>query len=205
MNLNGNNAEKIATTIIMFIVMFLAYLLVSLIFNYLSNATLDSVVKDGMEFAATGIAPIVAILLYSDWRHEFVAVNNRNASIAIKDIVEWLINSLHSYTQRIETSDSFLEYRSTYYKKLIEFKKQVELLQDVDKDLHAYKKNCVEVEKLLFKCGNNFQNIYFSRISENRDDESITNDIKQNKICIIGNLSKLQELLEHLKILEVKE
>ncbi|WP_312586553.1 hypothetical protein [Acinetobacter sp.] len=70
MNLKGNNAEKIATTLIIFFVMFVAYLLVCLIFNYLTGFNLENSVKDAMSFAATCITPIVAILLFNDWREE---------------------------------------------------------------------------------------------------------------------------------------
>lgn len=70
MHLKGNNAEKIAVTLIIFIVMFIIYLFVCLILNNLTESSLHSVVKDGMGFAVTGVTPIIAILLFNDWREE---------------------------------------------------------------------------------------------------------------------------------------
>ncbi|WP_227553826.1 hypothetical protein [Acinetobacter baumannii] len=70
MLLKGNNAEKIATTLIFFMILLVTYILVNLAFRSITHTTLENMVKDGMSFSATAIAPIIAILLFSDWRFQ---------------------------------------------------------------------------------------------------------------------------------------
>ena len=65
MNLKGNNAEKLATTLIIFFVLLISYILISFLFAHWSTPNWPSVVKDGMGFAVTGITPVIAILLLS--------------------------------------------------------------------------------------------------------------------------------------------
>ncbi|WP_440608828.1 hypothetical protein [Acinetobacter baumannii] len=74
MLLKGNNAEKIATTLIFFIILLVTYILVNLAFRSITHTTLENMVKDGMSFSATAIAPIIAILLFSDWRVQHLAI-----------------------------------------------------------------------------------------------------------------------------------
>ncbi|RSP90809.1 hypothetical protein EA716_18905 [Acinetobacter baumannii] len=68
MLLKGNNAEKIAISIIIFFVLFASFILISIAFKSMTHSSVEDMVKDGMGFAATGLAPIIAILLFNDWR-----------------------------------------------------------------------------------------------------------------------------------------
>ncbi len=61
--------KKIVTTLIFFIILLVTYILVNLAFRSITHTTLENMVKDGMSFSATAIAPIIAILLFSDWRY----------------------------------------------------------------------------------------------------------------------------------------
>ncbi|QDK98210.1 hypothetical protein FM020_10060 [Acinetobacter tandoii] len=70
MNLKGNNAEKLATTLIIFFVLLISYILISFLFAHWSTPNWPSMVKDGMGFAVTGITPVIAILLFNDWREQ---------------------------------------------------------------------------------------------------------------------------------------
>ncbi len=76
MNLERNNAEKLATTLIIFFILFLTYVLVCIIFKTMTGTNLESMVKDGMSFAVMGITPVVAILLFSDWREQHKLMKN---------------------------------------------------------------------------------------------------------------------------------
>ncbi|MCZ2977195.1 hypothetical protein RFI07_10025 [Acinetobacter baumannii] len=80
MLLKGNNAEKIATTLIFFIILLVTYILVNLAFRSITHTTLENMVKDGMSFSATAIAPIIAILLFSDWRVQHLAIKMETAA-----------------------------------------------------------------------------------------------------------------------------
>lgn len=80
MLLKGNNAEKIATTLIFFIILLVTYILVNLAFRSIMHTTLENMVKDGMSFSATAIAPIIAILLFSDWRVQHLAIKMETAA-----------------------------------------------------------------------------------------------------------------------------
>ncbi|MFX5016160.1 hypothetical protein ABTC38_17400 [Acinetobacter baumannii] len=80
MSLKGNNAEKIATTLIFFIILLVTYILVNLAFRSITHTTLENMVKDGMSFSATAIAPIIAILLFSDWRVQHLAIKMETAA-----------------------------------------------------------------------------------------------------------------------------
>ncbi|QVR66874.1 hypothetical protein [Acinetobacter sp. BHS4] len=80
MLLKGNNAEKIATTLIFFIILLVTYILVNLAFSSITHTTLENMVKDGMSFSATAIAPIIAILLFSDWRVQHLAIKMETAA-----------------------------------------------------------------------------------------------------------------------------
>ncbi|WP_032018986.1 hypothetical protein [Acinetobacter baumannii] len=80
MLLKGNNAEKIATTLIFFIILLVTYILVNLAFRSITHTTLENMVKDGMSFSATAIAPIIAILLFSDWRGQHLAIKMETAA-----------------------------------------------------------------------------------------------------------------------------
>lgn len=70
MLLKGNNAEKIATTFIIFIILLMIYILISLAFRSITHSSVENMVKDGLGFAASCIAPIIAILLFNDWREQ---------------------------------------------------------------------------------------------------------------------------------------
>jgi len=80
MLLKGNNAEKIATTLIFFIILLVTYILVNLAFRSITHTTLENMVKDGMRFSATAIAPIIAIFLFSDWRVQHLAIKMETAA-----------------------------------------------------------------------------------------------------------------------------
>lgn len=80
MLLKGNNAEKIATTLIIFIILLATYILINLAFRSITHTTVENMVKDGMGFSATAIAPIIAILLFSDWREQHLAVKMETAA-----------------------------------------------------------------------------------------------------------------------------
>ncbi|WP_079770015.1 hypothetical protein, partial [Acinetobacter baumannii] len=80
MLLKGNNAEKIATTLIFFMILLVTYILVNLAFRSITHTTLENMVKDGMSFSATAIAPIIAILLFSDWRVQHLAIKMETAA-----------------------------------------------------------------------------------------------------------------------------
>ncbi|HFX6311713.1 TPA: hypothetical protein ACIFC2_000793 [Acinetobacter baumannii] len=80
MLLKGNNAEKIATTLIFFIILLVTHILVNLAFRSITHTTLENMVKDGMSFSATAIAPIIAILLFSDWRVQHLAIKMETAA-----------------------------------------------------------------------------------------------------------------------------
>ncbi|HCW3748769.1 TPA: hypothetical protein OXK62_003307 [Acinetobacter baumannii] len=89
MLLKGNNAEKIATTLIFFIILLVSYILINLAFRSITHTTIENMVKDGMSFSATAIAPIIAILLFSDWREQHLAVKMEStAEKIVKNLLD---------------------------------------------------------------------------------------------------------------------
>lgn len=83
----GNNAEKIATTLIIFIVLFSIFIFISLAFKSVTHSSVENMVKDGLGFSATCIAPIIAILLFSDWRAQHFQAKIEKDGLEIYDLI----------------------------------------------------------------------------------------------------------------------
>ena len=92
MKIQGNNAEKIATTLLIFSFLIVFYILIGMAFNSLTHSNIEDLFKDGMTFAATCLAPIVAILLVNEWRIQRLTIKfETDAEKIVKSLI-----SLHS-------------------------------------------------------------------------------------------------------------
>lgn len=83
----GNNAEKVASTLIIFIVLFLIFIFISLAFKSVTHSSVENMVKDGMGFSATCIAPIIAVMLFSDWRAQHFQSKIEKDGLDIYDLI----------------------------------------------------------------------------------------------------------------------
>ncbi|GAA5560689.1 hypothetical protein Asch02_02200 [Acinetobacter schindleri] len=97
MLLKGNNAEKIAISIIIFFVLFVSFVLISIAFKSMTHSSIENMVKDGMGFAATGLTPIIAFLLFIDWRESHVEIRNENVGIEIYKFIIKTNNELDNF------------------------------------------------------------------------------------------------------------
>lgn len=122
MNLKGNNAEKFATTLIIFFVLFLSYLLICLIFKTMTGTNLESMVKDGMSFAVTGITPVVAILLFNDWREQHKLMKNEAN-------IERILLDLNNVDRKIK---KFLNVSLSLRADVIEIENLIPLKSEID-------------------------------------------------------------------------
>ncbi|ENX34905.1 hypothetical protein F889_01545 [Acinetobacter colistiniresistens] len=89
MIIRGNNAEKIATILIIFFSLAICFILISLAFSSITHSSIENIVKDGMVFAATCIAPIIAIFLVNDWKAQHYSIKLEKDA---EDIVKTIIN-----------------------------------------------------------------------------------------------------------------
>lgn len=121
MNLKGNNAEKFATTLIIFFVLFLAYILICIIFQTMIGSSLESMIKDGMGFAVTAITPVVAILLFSDWKEQHKLMKN-------EENIEKILIDLHHVDRKIK---KFLNTALSLGADTIEFENLIPLKSEI--------------------------------------------------------------------------
>ncbi|WP_336956728.1 hypothetical protein [Acinetobacter johnsonii] len=205
MILKGNNAEKIATTLIIFIILFLIYSLVCAALNKITGSSLDNLVKDGMGFAVSGVAPVVAILLFNDWRNEHIAVDNRNASIRIKELIKELKNSLDLYESRLQSEESFIEYRKWYFSTLLQLTKQIEHITNCDEKAFIFLNNTKKIDDLLFSCGTIFISIYSLNQRREIGDPFVDPQmVATDKGLLQQNIASLNTLIGEMKVLSLE-
>lgn len=144
MLLKGNNAEKIATTLIFFIILLATFVLINLAFRSLTHTSLENMVKDGMGFAATSIAPIIAILLFSDWREQHLAVKlETEAEKIVKSLLEinFEIDNLDAEVRKDIKNINVLETQKVIFnlrKRLIEHYTQLGVTFDEEQKTNNF-------------------------------------------------------------------
>lgn len=140
MNLKGNNAEKLATTLIIFFVLLISYILISFAFAYWSTPSWPSMVKDAMSFAVTGITPVVAILLFSDWREQHTSIKNEQISDEIFNIM----NQIRVYLNLPSIFDDksiFYSKQSEFFTLLLDLRANLQQINTHDSISREYKSN----------------------------------------------------------------
>ncbi|MDC4442179.1 hypothetical protein OHV35_01975 [Acinetobacter baumannii] len=151
MKLEGNNAERIASLLIFFIILLIIYILVSLAFSSITHSKIENMIKDGMGFAVTGIAPIIAILLFNDWRHQHRLVKSESES-------QLIVNSFDEIKQNFLINIGIMNHPQVY--KDLDFTEVFKRNADIGKLIYNLKK---KIE--IFKQNNT--NLQFSSISDN--------------------------------------
>lgn len=167
MNMKGNNAEKFATTLIIFFVLFLTYVLVCIIFKTMTVTNLESMVKDGMSFAVTGITPVVAILLFSDWREQHVSIKNEQISDEILNIM----NQIRVYlnlSSKFDDKSIFYSKQSEFFTLLLDLRVNLQQINTHDSISKEYKSNIQKAIKSLTDFWESYaQTVNYDFLAEN--------------------------------------
>lgn len=223
MLLKGNNAEKIATTLIIFIIMLLAYILINLAFNSITHTSMENMVKDGMSFAATAIAPIIAILLFNGWREQHQAIKmESSAEKMVKSLLDinFEIDVLDAEVRRDIKNLDVLETQKLIFdlkKRLIEHNTQLGVtFEGEPKDINFVN----QINDLIYEMLNylNLMNIAisahenFNKSIKFNENEKVTNFYKEKENIYFkksferfsGFLEMISTLNESLRDFKIK-
>lgn len=151
MKLEGNNAERIASLLIFFIILLIIYILVSLAFSSITHSNIENTIKDGMGFAVAGIAPIIAILLFNDWRHQHRLVKSESES-------QLIVNSFDEIKQNFLINIGFMNHPQAF--RDLDFSEVLQRNSDIGKLINNLKKKID-----IFKQNN--PNVQFSSLTDN--------------------------------------
>lgn len=205
MNMKGNNAEKFATTLIIFFVLFLTYILVCIIFKTMTFTNLESMVKDGMSFAVTGITPVVAILLFSDWSEHKIK-GTLQLLDDLNDLSFHIKNGFGFYHAKIImekeiTTNEFRnrEDRQRLLWELIELRRINSKFLIKNQKINVYQELIVTFDNLASKILDDLHILEYFSFRLARDKNSIENEYNQKNR--LENFQKYDEKFKKLEAL----
>lgn len=106
------------------------------------------VIKDALTLAAAFLAPIVAFVLFSDWRSEHKEVGNEKNSQEINRLL-WAAYISVSNLIDINTNEKIATKQIIFYENSINAKQLLENIYVFDEESEQYKANITELIKLL--------------------------------------------------------
>lgn len=182
MNLKGNNAEKLATTLIIFFVLLISYILISFAFAYWSTPSWPSMVKDGMGFAVTGITPVIAILLFNDWREQHNAIRNENISNNVEKTLDKLVNYLH-LPYKFDDISQLESKQYEFFIHLSDLRNNIKEINISDYKADEYKKNLEKVIRVLRSSWDDYVSlVIFHDLANKEADQSEKNPVLKTYI-----------------------
>lgn len=175
--------DKVELTIFWLGLFCLTYLILGFILKSDLTKPIDStifyeVLRDSLTLTAYFLAPIAALILFSDWREQHASINNEKISKDIVDIVTNLLPLINTYYLDIEKDENFLNLRQKYFSLYFDLKGKKLLINPIDDISKQFIENIDKLEVIIFDNWSCFQQQYqFNKFYESVPEGSPSSEI----------------------------
>ncbi|URM40029.1 hypothetical protein [Acinetobacter sp. AS23] len=175
--------DKIEISIFWLGLFCLTYLIFGFILKSDLTKPIDStifyeVLRDSLTLTAYFLAPIAALILFSDWREQHASINNEKNSKDIVDIVTKIFPFINTYYLDIENDESFLNFRQKYFSLYFDLKGKKLTINPIDSMSKQFVEDIDKLEAIIFDNWSCFQQQYqFNKFYESVPEGSPSSEI----------------------------
>ncbi|USA54593.1 hypothetical protein NDN13_05200 [Acinetobacter sp. C32I] len=146
---------KISSAIFWLLMFFISYFIIGFVLKvdlssqFNANAFYD-VLNDSLTLLAYFLAPVTALLLFSDWRQQHASINNEQISKELLNILDEFNNFYNIQVENFEVVNNFYEFRSNFFQKLTSFSTKCSEINQIDDASIKFSETSKEIYELLF-------------------------------------------------------
>lgn len=210
--------DKIELTIFWLGLFCLSYLILGFILKSDLTSPLDSsifyeVFRDSLTLTAYFLAPIAALILFTDWREQHTSINNEKNSKEILDVATNLLPYINTYYLEIENDEKFFKFREQYFTLYFDLKRKKLLINSIDSKSEEFVNNIEKLDIVILEIWSCLERQYqFNKLYESVPEGSSSSEIlkrsygdKINEAGIkksdcLGNYLKIQKKLSVLHV-----
>ncbi|MEV8215782.1 hypothetical protein [Leifsonia sp. NPDC077715] len=201
--------DKIELTIFWLGLFCLSYLILGIILKSDLTSPLDSsifyeVFRDSLTLTAYFLAPIAALILFTDWREQHASINNEKNSKEILDVATNLLPYINTYYLEIQNDEQFFKFREQYFTLYFDLKRKKLLINSIDSKSEEFVNNIEKLDIVILEIWSCLERQYqFNKLYESVPEGSSSSEILKrsygDKINEAG-IKKSDCLSNYLKI-----
>ncbi len=157
--------DKIELTIFWLGLFCLTYLVLGFILKSDLTKPLDSsifyeVFRDSLALTAYFLAPIAALILFTDWRIQHASINNEKNSKEILDVASNLLPYINTYYLAVENDEQLLKFREQYFALYFDLKRKILLINSIDPKAEEFLKKIEKLDTVILENWSCLEGLY---------------------------------------------